>query len=316
MNNTVLKIIAGVLLAGAIVVAILGVRLSQQPPAPAPAPVASASAPVPQESVAVAARLIKAGQPITAKDVALKSMASPPALAYRQTQELIGKTATIDIPSGNTLTPSLFVVDSIASALRSGERAIAVQVDEVTGVGGFARPGDHVDVLWYLPANRETNDSSSSQVAIQNARLLTLGDTTVMDIDHEQKSASSEQKALSESGVKGAQESRERKMNLRSAVLAVPEADVTRLMIAASNGQLRLALRPAALRIADNTAPASPASTASAPALDKRIVTLSDFSPRPPPRKVPQAVEGEGVIIQEGSKERRLVRNEASTPQP
>jgi len=98
MNNNVLKIIAGLLLAGAIVVAILGIKLSQQtgPSTAAPASAVQPAA-VPMEAIVVSAKRIKAGQSIVASDLAMKSITTPPLQAYRLTQEVLGKTATIDI---------------------------------------------------------------------------------------------------------------------------------------------------------------------------------------------------------------------------
>jgi pilus assembly protein CpaB len=303
MNNNVLKIIAGILLAGAIVVAIMGIRLSQQSSGPAAVPASAAQpAAIPMEAIVVSARRIKAGQSIVASDLTMKNMATPPLQAYRVTQEVLGKTATIDIEPGTTLLPNLFVIANMANAVRPGERAMAVQVDEVIGIGGFARPGDHVDVLWFTPSNRETNDSSSAQIVIHDARLLSLGETTVMDVDTEQKSAKVEKDALDKSGVKNAQDARERRMSLRSAILAVPEAEVTHLMMAVSVGQLRLALRPV-----DNKTP----SNVALPEPSKRMVTLNELGPAPATRKNTAAPE-EAVVIQEGSKERRVAKTEKS----
>ena len=302
MNNNVLKVIAGILLAGAIAVAILGIRLSQQSGTPAAAP-ASAAQPsaIATEAIVVSARRIKAGQSIVAGDLTMKNVTTPPLQAYRLTQEVLGKTATIDIEPGTTLLPNLFVIANMANAVRPGERAMTVQVDEVIGIGGFARPGDHVDVIWFTPGNRETNDASSTQIAIHDARLLSLGETTVMDIDTEQKAAKVDKDVLDKSGVKNAQDARDRRMSLRSAILAVPENEVTRLMMAVSVGQLRLALRPVDSK--------TPAPGSAAPVPDKRMITLTELGPAP--RKGSTTPE-EGIVIQEGSKERRVAKTEKS----
>jgi len=301
MNNNVLKIIAGLLLAGAIVVAILGIRLSQQPSAPVAVP---ASAPqavaAPMEAVVVAAHRIKAGQNIATNDLAMKSFAAPALQAYRQTQEVLGKTATSDIEPGTILMPNLFVIATMANAVRPGERAMAVQIDEVVGIGGFARPGDLVDVLWYMPGNKETNESSSAQIILSGARVLSLGDTTVMDVDTAQKASTVEKDALDKSGVKNAQEARDRRLSMRSAVLAVPEADVTRLMVAVSSGQLRLALRPLDNKNAAPTMATKP---------ERHMVTLNDLGPGG--RKIVSGRES-AVVIQEGSKERNVANTQTS----
>jgi pilus assembly protein CpaB len=39
-------------------------------------------------------------------------------------------------------------IPGVTSALKDGERAFTIKVDVSTGVGGFLRPGDNVDVYW------------------------------------------------------------------------------------------------------------------------------------------------------------------------
>ena len=309
MNNTVLKVIAGMLAIGAVIVAILGIRLSRQPPAVTVTPVA-ATASMRTEPVAVAARLIKAGQALGKADVSIKGVASPPQLAFRQTEELLGKVPASDIQPGTVLVPTMFATDTMASLLRPGERAFAVHVDEVIGVGGFAKPGDHVDVVSYQAASRETNDTTYAQIAVHNARLLSVGDATELDTEHEKAAEPTTQEALAKSGAKSAQEIKDRKLNLHSAVLAVAEADVTRLMLAANSGQLRLALRPLATIQPDPLNIYPTGNRASTPALQSRTIAISDIAPG-----ASRKGKLNGIIIQKGSDEHPLAKND-STFQP
>lgn len=46
-----------------------------------------------------------------------------------------------ELPTGSTL----------STVTPSGKRAVTISVDTLTGVGGFVRPGDGVDVLWTIP---------------------------------------------------------------------------------------------------------------------------------------------------------------------
>ena len=62
---------------------------------------------------------------------------------------------------------------SVAAEIADGMRAYTIRVTDVSGVGGHALPGDHVDVV----LTRETNPGASekalvSQVVIQNVRVL------------------------------------------------------------------------------------------------------------------------------------------------
>ncbi len=242
MNNTVLRIISAILALGAIAVAFFAIRLSQ---APAPVPVTQkASEPViPVEAVATTTKPLRAGQVIVAGDVAVKRTTQAPAQAYRQVQEVVGRVPIADIPAGTTLTPSLFAADSIAYLLKPNERAVAIQVDEVASVGGFIKPGDRVDVLSFIA---QTNDTqSTAQVVVDNVKLLTVGNVTQLDeIEKVQSDQDSLIKPISGTTNVKSGNVDERRLRMRSAVVAVLERDVNKLMLAANSGLLRLALRP------------------------------------------------------------------------
>jgi pilus assembly protein CpaB len=314
MNNNVLKVIAGVLALGAVIVAFLGVRLSGQPE-PTPAPVAVER----RQPVLVAARQVAVGQVLSAADVEVQQLpaASAPAGALQQVQQVVGQVSAQAIAKGAPILASFVAPESLSALLRPGERAVAVQVDEVVGVGGFARPGDHVDVLQFAGANRETGDTTFSQVVVSNARILTFGEASQIDKTSASPAPAGDatQDVLKESGAQAAVQARERRLNLRSAVLALREVDATRLMLAANTGQLRLSLRPKdATQVisAGSLANAAPGTATEAAPLSTRLADLSPVKPKP---KASGAPAPESIIIQEGSKERRLARNEPA-PQP
>src|SRR3989344_552636 len=283
MNNNVLKILAGVLALGAVIVALIGIRLSGAPSAPA-ATAASAPAPAASARFVVAARDIQAGRMLESADVQLETAASAPQGSLGSTQQAIGQVSSRDITKGTPVLLDAIAPESLSALLQPGERAVAVQVDEVIGVGGFARPGDFVDVLQFMGATRENQDTSFAQVLVRRARILTFGDAT--------------QEAMRETGAQAALQARERRQSLRSAVLAVRESEASALMLAANTGLLRLALRP-------KHEGSEPPDLASG-----RLTTrVSDLSPM---RAKPAATDaGSPIIIQEGSKERRLTRNDA-----
>jgi pilus assembly protein CpaB len=307
MNNTVLKIIAVVLAIGAVLVAIMGVRLSRQPAA-TPAVQVAAPASVPTESVAVAARVIKAGRALGPADLQMKGVPNPPVQAYRQIQDLIGKVPLADIQPGTTLLPTQLMTDSMAALVRPGERAVAILVDEIIGLGGFAKPGDHVDVLSYVPANRDTKTIAFAQVAVHDARVISFGDATQLDTDRDRGAAASSPEAAAKSGLKTGQELKDLRSALHSAVIAISEADVTRLMLASSSGVLRLALRPQTWVSPDplSVYPKGNRAEASTPSYTVTTADLAPPSAREPNSNAPDA---DGVVIQEGSKERRLTKN-------
>ena len=75
-----------------------------------------------------------------------------PADAFGDTGLVVGKTARADIPAGALITSAFFSAGAggqtdVASLLEPGLRAMAVQVDQVSGVGTLINVGDRVDVV-------------------------------------------------------------------------------------------------------------------------------------------------------------------------
>ena len=109
--------------------------------------------------VVVANKDLALGETLTADNVTTKSVdASDPAAtsAYRDPKEVQGLVVRRSIRSGQVITPQDFGQRATAqnadvvSALSKGLRAIAVQVDQITGVGTLIQPGDRVDVILAL----------------------------------------------------------------------------------------------------------------------------------------------------------------------
>jgi pilus assembly protein CpaB len=311
MNNKVLQVIAGLLALGSVIVAFLGYRLSQEPKTVSVSTL-KAPATAPTEVVVVAARGIRSGHALSPADLATKGVAVSPIGSFKQTQELIGKVSNVDIPAGTVLTSDRFANDSMASQLRIGERAVAVHIDEVVGVGGYIRPGDHVDVLFYMAASRESGDKTLAQVTIHDARLLSVGDISQMD-KQEDVSTADKDKNKQDASSSVSKEIKERRQNQRSAVLAIQESEATKLMLAASTGQVRLALRPQAVVQPDPLSIYSKGQRQSA-SLQTRRVSLSELVQQKPTGTGGIDTDS-GIIIQEGSKERRLTQNELRTQQ-
>lgn len=242
MNSTLLRFLAVILALGAIATAFIGYRLSSKQGAPvAPPP------PVTYPQV-VAARDIPAGRLVTAEDVMLSALPQRDAHAYDTTSKVMGKLTLQAIPSGTVLLSSHFpVLGPVAQTLHAGERGVAIKVNEVIGAGGFVSPGDHVDVLLYIRGEKETGDISSSQVVLRDARVLAFGD----DIGQADEAGINIKKTLpgkdgklADKEDKKQQDTKKGKAS-RSAILAVPEKDAARLMLADSAGQVRLSLRGA-----------------------------------------------------------------------
>jgi pilus assembly protein CpaB len=222
-----LRGLALVLAIGAVVAAFIGYRLSTQP---APAQPAAR----PAETAVHAAKPLRAGEVIAAADVAAKPVAARPSGSFAAPAEVIGQAPAVDIAPGEVLQRSHFQANAtLTRALRPDERAVAIKVDEVAGLGGFALPGNHVDVLLYLRGSQETGNATTAQVVLTDVRVLAYGEAV--------QQAPAEDNAVA----RGAEKLAGRPRTHTSAILAVPAAAASRLMLAANSGTLRLSLRPA-----------------------------------------------------------------------
>jgi pilus assembly protein CpaB len=70
-----------------------------------------------------------------------------PPNAVARVEDVAFRAAAVALPPGLPLVPSLVRAPGQGLALRPGERAVGVRVDEVGGLPGLLRVGDRVDVL-------------------------------------------------------------------------------------------------------------------------------------------------------------------------
>lgn len=239
MNSTLMRVIAIALAAGAIVTAWLGYRMSTQPTLPQ---LPTVQVTYPQ---LVATRDLPAGQILTATDVTVENLPERNSSALTSAEPALGKLTLVSITKGSPVLASHFpTVSPVAQSLKPNERAVAIKVNEVIGVGGFVKPGDQVDVLLYLRAEKETNDISSAQVVLNNVRVLAYGDDAAQTVSDANSSSAGVGSVIEE----GASRLDTIKIkDGKSATLAVPAQDTARLMLAENSGILKLALRGASL---------------------------------------------------------------------
>lgn len=250
MSSSVLRIFAIILAIGAIAIGYFGFQASQQPPKQEP--VHAEAAEPKGETVVFAARDIKAGQLIGEEDLKTAPVPTRPVRSYESITTLIGQKPKLDIAAGEMVMTSHFPSYSPLSLnLQSGERAVAVKVDEVIGTGGFIEPGDQVDVLLYLHTGQEVGKDSSAQVVLSKVRVLAFGNmlepTGQQEAVGEAKPDLKEKaKALGANAAgKGSREKKDDEPSgkkSKTAVLAILESQTSTLMLAESSGNLRLAL--------------------------------------------------------------------------
>jgi pilus assembly protein CpaB len=196
---------------------VLGKR-SQEKPAEVSAP---------RLNVVVATKPIPAGLPIAKDAVKVEVMTVRPEGAFDNVAAVEGKIPAENIVTGETLLAQRMygLEKGIVSAVRPGERAVAVKVDEVIGVGNRLNPNDAVDVFAIMRRNNDEIAESQSRLLLSGVRVLAVGTRSVQGRD---VSAANFGEAT---------------VPPRTAVLAVPTDQVNRLALAAEMGKILLALR-------------------------------------------------------------------------
>lgn len=164
-----------------------------------------------------------------------------PADAIRSPQEVAGWVVVARISAGEILTRANVREPSAALGLAflvpEGLRAVTVALDQVSGVAGLAKPGDHVDVIatFDLPGTNVT----ITRTVLQDVQVLAMGSQVAP--------AEAEQPAGAAPGApqegEGAQP-RQAKVEA-TATLAVTPEEAEKLVLADSEGKIRLALRRA-----------------------------------------------------------------------
>lgn len=239
MSSSAAKLMAVIGLVLTLVLAVVLYRISHNyaENAQKPAKVAvNADAPVVPKTLAVVAlKPLAAYRPIGKDDVALVEVSVAPADYYTSVAQVVGKEPIVDLDGGAPVTKRYFGEGNLlARAIPPGFQAVSVEINDVVAVGGFVRPGDMVDVLVYL---RDSKDVTAAQarVLLKQVRVLAYEERLVER--PEGLTDEDEKKAGTPNLNRNTQARR-----TRTAVLAVAEADTTRLMLGASQGELRLAL--------------------------------------------------------------------------
>lgn len=250
MNSRVTMVLAGLLLAGAVVAGYWGLSLSRQPQAapvtaeptaPAPPVIETPGLPLPgaedeRVPVVVLARAVSAMGQISAEDLLVEQLRVAPPGSFAETEPLLGRVVWRDLPAGTVLNESSFETGGpLARMIRPQERALAIQIDEVISGGGHIQPGDYVDVLLFLRDDNRNSDRTA-QVVIPALRVLTVGAAMGADRSGEPLMAPVSDEEQSSRANRRAEPA-------RTAVLAVPQGLVTRFMLASEAGKLRLAVR-------------------------------------------------------------------------
>ncbi|MEJ2801735.1 Flp pilus assembly protein CpaB [Comamonadaceae bacterium PP-2] len=245
MNKT--KVLAAFLIVLAVLLAAVAWMLSRQS-----APVTSSAAVSTQQStpvelfpVVVAAKGVQAGQVIGEADLKIIQLPARIPGSYAQISEVNGAVPMVDL----TVEAPVFaqqLVQGFSTRVNEGERAISIKVDEAMAAGNRIQPGDFVDIYFTLDQQTVGNPSSASsanaqannidrqtRLLLSRKRVLAYGATSVEGPDVPRDQNDTPRAARNSQRVEAA----------RTAVLAVPLADIERLSLGEQYGKLTLALR-------------------------------------------------------------------------
>jgi pilus assembly protein CpaB len=230
------RVLAGVLILLALLLGFFAWTLSRRPAVHPADTVARATFPV-----VVATRPLLAGKPIPLDALRVESLPINPNGAFSDPSQLAGRVPVADIGEQSPVVEAQ-LSSGLAQSVEPGERAVAVRVDESNAVGNRLRPGNFVDVFFTL--KRDSNSMASAEVDKTQARLL-MSKVRVLAFGN---------------ATPGADTPGDANGMVRTAVLAVPVADIDKLSLAEGAGRLIFALRnPEDTEVVDATAFAAPA---------------------------------------------------------
>ena len=172
-----------------------------------------------------------------------------PAGAVNRTTDLIGKPAKMGIVQGEIITRQK-MYNSVQDAGLSGRippdcRAVTVGISDVTGVAGFAQPGDYVDVM--VVSSQVEPNKVTSELVLQNVLLLAINKSAnqASSAPPQQNNANTNnQNQGQQQGKQAASNNVKAVGNPATATLALTPEDTLKLAAKAQLGQVYLALRP------------------------------------------------------------------------
>ena len=179
-------------------------------------------------------------------------------------KQAINLPAAVAIQKGDVLTTKKFYADirmaGFPGKIPDDCRAVSIAISDVTGVAGFAKPGDYVDIM--SVSGKRSSKSTTGNIILQNVLLLGINksakveqpNTTQASSNKDGKKETSTENNAQEGGSDDKDKKDKKKETepgstasaqaMATATLAVSPADALKLAVASQTGTLYLALRP------------------------------------------------------------------------
>ncbi|MBP3722857.1 MAG: Flp pilus assembly protein CpaB [Selenomonadaceae bacterium] len=167
--------------------------------------------------------------------------------ALKEMVSIVGKPAKVAIMAGDVITAKKLYSDKRAAGfpgvIPEDCRAITLAIDDVTGVAGFAMPGDYVDVM--LVSDKLQNGAVTGEVVMQNVLLLGINKAVETASGAPSETQSKDKKDdKNKDKVQTTDGSIKTIEKPATATLAVRPEEAMRISVASKVGTLYLALRP------------------------------------------------------------------------
>lgn len=186
----------------------------------------SATTKIGGEAVVVAALDIPAATTITAsmvKTVTIPSEAVQPG-SIRELGKVVGTMTRIPVGAGDQITERRLAVDGkvpgFVGAIPRDKRAITIGVSDITGVSGFVKAGDYVDL--FVTFDKSVAGENVTQLVLQNTLVLAANKNDNMEGERDKKQSE----------------------KMTAVTLAVAPDEALRLALASEKAKIHLALRP------------------------------------------------------------------------
>jgi pilus assembly protein CpaB len=136
----------------------------------------------PQVKVVVAKRSIAPGEALAAVDLEVANIAGTvmPDGAHAKPEEVVGRTVGATLLKGQTILETLLAPEGTLSGLQAlvppGMRAMTIEVNEFSSVGGMITPGSRVDVIASM--QEPVNSENMTRTICQNVLVKAIGNDT------------------------------------------------------------------------------------------------------------------------------------------
>ena len=144
--------------------------------------------------------------------------------SIRELQQVVGVMTRVPVIAGDQITEQRLAIDGkvpgFVGAIPRDKRALTIAVTDVTGVSGFIKAGDYIDL--FITFDKSVTGEHVSQLALENTLVLAANKNDNMDAAKDKKDAD----------------------KMATVTLAVSPNEALMLALAAEKAKIHLALRP------------------------------------------------------------------------